>query len=167
MKNLFVCSLLVLMFVLTGCPVSTKNSIDNGSYDVPSWLAGKWCEIDSAGNTKDCYKIENGTQKGKLTYWELDAKGAQKDMNPRPMVLSKIKDRVFLSAYVPGDGTTEDGYYLFEFRKVSNSEFLLAGIREHSIDEDAEQADIAKYIEKNMNDKSLFPKEEISRYKKK
>lgn len=167
MKHLLIFSLLAFMFVLTGCPVSTKNSIDNGSYDAPSWLTGKWCEIDSAGNSKDCYMIASGTKKGNLAYWEVDAKGVKKDMNTRPLVLSKIKDKIFMSAYVPGDGTTEDGYYLFEFRKVSNSEFILAGMKEHSIDEDASQADIVKFIENNMNDNSLFPKEETSRYKKK
>lgn len=165
MKKIAFFSLVLAMFALSGCPLATKNSIDSGSYDVPSWLPGKWGSINKDGQTGDIYFVEKDSRKGILKCFE-DSLGKPNRNKMRPMILSSVAGKIYMSVYNPADDMTEEGYYLFEFRKVSNTEFILAGLKEHKIDEDATSAEIIKFLETNKTSSSLVDSGEITRYKK-
>ena len=98
--------------------------------------------------------------------YEVDSTGRPIYSNLKPVIISSIAGKIFLNFYNPGDDMSEEGYYLFEFRKVSNTEFVLAGIKEHKIDYEATPAEIKRFLEKNKNDKDLFDPAETSTYKK-
>lgn len=166
MKRLAVCSLLLIMLVLTGCPVLTKNSPDAGSYEVPSWLPGKWQETDMSGKTHDSYYLEKDKGTGRLKYYETNSEGKINRTAGKPAILSAAGGKIFMSVYTPGDDMTEEGYYIFEFRKVNNTTFVLAAIKEHNIDYDATQADIIKYLQDNKDNDDIYDPAETTTYKK-
>ncbi|MCD6010933.1 MAG: hypothetical protein K0Q79_795 [Flavipsychrobacter sp.] len=168
MKRIAVYSLLAVMLVIAGCPVLTKNSIDNGSYDVPAWLPGKWQEVDKDGKPKtSAYLLEKGSGKGKLKYYDIKTDGTVDRATGRDMILSSIDGNIYLSAYTPADDMSEEGYYLFRLRKVSNTEMVLDGIKEHAIDYEATQADIKKFITNAKEDAAIYEATDSYTYKKK
>ncbi len=166
MKQLAIYSLILMMLVLTGCPVLTKNSIDDGSYDVPKWMAGKWQAFDKEGKAKDIYFLEKGEKKGNMKCYDDDGNGKADQGKMHQVILSTVGSRTFLCYYTPEDDVSDEGYYLFELRKVSNKEFQLAGIKEHAIDYHATQAAIVKYLEQNKDNDGIFDPAEVSTYKK-
>ena len=166
MKWYAVFGLLSLLLVLTGCPQVTKNSMDEGSYDAPAWLAGKWWSIDANGKRNDGYYLEKDTKKGNIKCYELDSTGKIKYVDARQVILSTVGNKVFLSFYNSGDDMSEEGYYIYEFRKVSNTEVVLAGVKEHKIGYDAGAEEILTYLEKNKDNKDLYDASETTRYKK-
>ena len=166
MKQLSVCLLLLAMIGLCGCPVLTKNSVDDGSYEVPSWLPGKWCEVTRDGTKKDCNILKKEDKKGTMTRYETDASGNADPLKATPVILSNVGSKIFMFAYTEGDGGEYPGYYIFELRKVSNTEFVLAGIKEHAIDYEASRDDIKKYLLDNKNNNAIFDPAETTTYKK-
>ncbi len=168
MKQLAIYGLLLVMLVIAGCPVLTKNSIDNGSTDVPSWLPGKWQEFDKDGKPKtSAYFLEKGTGKGKLKYYEIKTDGTVDRTSGKEAILSGIDGNLYLSVYTPADDMSEEGYYLFKLRKVSNTEMVLDGIKEHAIDYEATQAEIKKFITNAKEDAAIYEATDSYTYKKK
>ncbi len=166
MRRLAVCSLLVGMFFLSGCPVILKNSIDDGTCDVPSWLPGRWHEVTTLGKKGDEYFLEKDLKKGHLKYYEIDSVGKVNYHTGKDMVLSVIGNKTFLSAYHQGDAFMEEGYYYFELRKVSNSELVIAGIKEHSLDYEATRLEILKFLNDNKDKEAIFDPNEITQFLK-
>lgn len=168
MKRIAVYSLLAVMFIISGCPVLTKNSIDNGSYDVPSWLPGKWQEVDKEGKPKtSAYLLEKGSGKGKLKCYDIKSDGAVDRATGKDVILSSVDGNIYMSVYTPSDDVSEEGYYLFRLRKVSNTEMVLDGIKEHAIDYEATQAEIKKFIENAKDDAPIYEAADSYTYKKK
>ncbi len=166
MKHLAVYSLLLIMLVLAGCPVLTKNSIDEGSYEIPSWLTGTWREVDKEGKMKNTYVFKKEAKKGNLICLEADSTGKPYEGKSRKVVMSTVDSKVFLCAFEAAGDMNEEGYYIFEFRKVNNKEFILAGIKEHEIDYDAPPADIKAFLLKNKDNTGIYDAAETSRYVK-
>lgn len=155
------------MFFVCGCPVLTKNSIDEGSFDVPAWLPGKWCEVDKDGKLKEeGYLLEKTGKKGLIKCYDISAGGVADKAKQREVILSKVGSKVYMSVYTPADDMTEEGYYLFEFRKVSNTEFVLAGIKEKALDYLASPADIRDYLKDNMYNTLIFDQDGPYTYRK-
>lgn len=166
MKRIQVFSLLVIMFMISGCPLLTKNSIDSGSYDVPAWLPGTWWEVDDNGKKKDGHLLQKADKKGTLKCYNTDSLGKPDYTSPRQVVLSSVAGKIFMGVYEKGDDVSDEGYYIFEFRKVSNTEFVLHGLKEHSIDYDASQKDIIRFLEQNKDSKDIYEPGEVTHYKK-
>lgn len=167
MKQLAIYGLLLVMLVIAGCPVLTKNSIDNGSADVPSWLPGKLQEVDKDGKPKtSAYLLEKGG-KAKLRSYDLKADGSADRTTGRDVILSLIDGNIYLSVYNPADDMSEEGYYLFRLRRVSSTEMVLDGIKEHAIDYEATQAEIKKFITNAKEDAAIYEATDSYTYKKK
>ena len=166
MKQIAVYSLVICMFMLAGCPAKTLHSIDNGSYEAPSWLPGKWVELDKDGQKKDIFLLKKDGHQGHLTCYEVDSSGKADHSKPSPVIMSTIGGKTFLCFYDKGDDASDKGYYLFQFRKVSNTEFILAAIKENLIDYDAESSEIVKFLEQNKDDESIYNPDETVHYKK-
>ena len=166
MKQLAIYSLLIAMFFLAGCPVLTKNSIDEGSYEVPKWLPGKWHEVKDGHKKNEGYFLKKADKTGNLTCYDIDSAGRVDNQSARRIILSTVGNKIFLSAFSPADGNNEEGYYLFEFRKISEKEFELFGIKEHSIDYDATSKDILAYLDANKNNKDVYSVDDDTIYKK-
>ena len=166
MKQLAVYSLLVAMFLLAGCPVLTKSSIDEGSYDVPKWLPGKWHEVKDGHKKNEGYLLKKADKTGNLTCYDIDSAGRVDNQSARRIILSIVGNKIFLSAFSPADGNNEEGYYLFEFRKISVKEVELGGIKEHYLDYDATSKDIIDYLDANKDNKEIYSDEDKTIYKK-
>lgn len=165
MKQATLVLLTFCMIGLCGCPLLTKNSVDNGSYDVPSWLPGTWCEIDKDGAKKNCYLLENGNKKGVLTCYDITTAAGKADRTkPVPVILSSIGGKVYMSVYTPPDDMSQEGYYLFELHRKSDKEFELDGVKENAIGYDAEAKDIMALLKKGSTE--IIDPNEVSRYKK-
>lgn len=166
MKRIVVYSLLAAMFLLAGCPLLIKNSIDEGSCDVPKWLPGKWHEVKDGHTKKEGYLLKNGNKKGNLACFDIDSAGKVDYLSERRIILSTVGKKLFLCAYNPADGNTEEGFYLFEFRKINETEFELAGIKENEIAYDATPKDIIAYLTSNIDNKHIYSEDDKTRYKK-
>ncbi len=166
MKKLAVYSLLVAMFLLAGCPVLTQNSIDEGSYEVPKWLPGKWHEVKDGHKKKEGYLLKKGDKTGNLTCYDIDSTGRIDNQSARRIILSTVGNKIFLCAFSPADGNNDEGYYLFEFRKRSEKEFELVGIKEHSIDYDAASKDILAFLSANKDNTDIYSNDDETIYKK-
>ena len=158
--------MLAIMFVLTGCPLLTEKSMDEGSYDVPAWLPGNWAEVDSAGNKKDVYLLKKEDAKGNLKCYDVDGVGKPDMDKVRRVILSKVEDKVFLSIYNSSDNESDNGYYVYQFIMESKTAFTLKGVKEYSIDADSAPADILEYLKKHKDDASIYDPKEVSHYKK-
>lgn len=156
MRQVVIYSLLVIMLGLTGCPIATDNPIDEGSYDVPSWLPGKWSTRSGPTLSPERYRLEKGKKKGQLKCYSLDTAGNVTGTMD-PIILSKVGDKIFLSAY-----NTDHTYYLFEFKKHTETSFELIEVDEDAftamtdITLAASSAELKKFFEKNKNVESLF-----------
>ena len=170
------------MLILTGCPVFTTNSIDNGSYDVPGYLAGKWYQVDKQGGNVDKYVIRPQSKKQKgLFHWNRILYKNQDTSLDQTAIMSEIDGMVFANfkSYEnkPDDtaavGNSADdtvaisyGYYIYEFKKVSDKEFTLTGIKSDLIKKDASSSEILDFLKKNKNDPDIFDSNEFFRFKK-
>ena len=166
MKNTALSLLLIAMFVITGCPLQTKNSIDFGSYEVPAWLPGTWKKVIAKGElAKTGYNLQKQDAKGYLICYDVDSAG-NVSSEGKETILSNVGGKVFIGVYEKGDDASEPGYYIFELRRVSDREMILAGVKEHKVDYDASSAELKKFLEENKNNPSLFDDAETTRYKK-
>ena len=166
MKKSIIAICIVAMLILYGCPVLTVNSIDNGSYAVPSWLAGTWKEVKSTGKGESFFIESKKNEKGNLWVYTLDSLGNRHDIDRRAVILSDIGGEVFLSAYDPGYDLADPGWYLYKFQQVSNTEFMLLPLKEKTIEYSAKQEDIKAFIEKNKDNPEIYEESERSRYLK-
>jgi hypothetical protein len=153
------------MIILAGCPAQTRNSIDNGSYAVPSWIQGTWQRTEN-GSWKSGYKLEKDSKTGYLKRTTVDSTGKVTDNKPYPVVMSDVGGKIFLSVFMPEDSEAPAGYYLYEFRKVSNKEFTITPVKEKAIDFDASQATIKNFLLENKDNSSIFDASDTWRYVK-
>jgi hypothetical protein len=154
------------MFLLTGCPQHIEVPLD-ANEEVPAWLAGTWCKVNSQGQ-KDktgCYYLEKDKKKGIMTRYESDGTTAAL-LTGQQVVMTRVGDKTYLFVYEKGDGIDEEGYYLFALRKISNTEFELRGVKEHSMAFDASKSTIEQYLREHANDDKLFDPAETVRYVK-
>jgi hypothetical protein len=163
MKQFLTYGLLAVMLVLAGCPVQTKNSIDNGSYSVPAWMYGTWRK--SGSSSKTSYLLEKDERKGYLKRYSVDSTG-KVGKEAQPVVMSTIGDKIFLSVFTPADDMDQQGYYLYEFRKVGNKEFMLVPLKEKSIDYNATSEEIKRYIQERLNSTELYDLGDMETYVK-
>jgi hypothetical protein len=167
MKQVMIYGLLVAMLLLAGCPVLTKNSIDEGSYAIPSTMNGVWHEMESTGKVKKTYLIKTGNRKGTLTGYDADGEGTPYASTPvTNVIMSTVKGKVFFFVYKPEDDMDPAGYYIFEFQSVSDKEFKLVPVKEHAVDYNASPEEIAKFLEQNKDNKGIYDLGEVLRYVK-
>ncbi len=134
---------------------------------MPDWLPGKWYEYSATGKYRTGYLLEKGAQKGRLKSFDIDSVGNVDRKTVREVILSSVAGKVFMNVYTPADDMSEEGFYLFEMRKVNSGEFVLASLMEHSIDYDASQKEIVHYIETNKDGKGFYePKGETTYIKR-
>jgi hypothetical protein len=163
MKQIGLYSLLVIMLALTGCPAHTDHPVDEGSYDVPSWLPGKWSTSYGPSQHTETYRFENGRKKGRLKCSELDSVGNVKGVYD-PVIMSKVGNKIFLSAL------STEGYYLFEIVKKSDGVFDLKELDESIVDGSydisatSSSAQLKAFLLKNKDDDGIYGS--TSTYKK-
>ncbi len=152
MKRHFVFGLLVMfMFVLSGCPMQTDVSIDNGSMELPAWLKGDWHSSNS-GTSR--YYIEPTMTKGNVKVYDSDE--GHGHSNPRKCILSNIDGVLFLSVYYPGDESTDKGYFLYRLNKLSDIEFELREVKENIIPQNAPSATIKAFLMANKDSETIY-----------
>jgi hypothetical protein len=129
-------------------------------------LYGKW---RNPANPKVAYLVEKDARKGYFKRYDIDSAGNVGKV-AQPVIMSVVEDRIFLSAFTPADDVEVDGYYLYEFRKVSDKEFKLVPVKEnkvsHALDYDTPSEKIKPYLQQKINDKTIYDLEGIETYMK-
>src|SRR5687768_9338188 len=153
MKKLAFAAIFICMFILCGCPVLTQNSMYEGSYKVPSWLAGTWKLASKTGSeTTSSYYIEAVKGKtGNILVYSVNSSGVR-EKTGRKCTVSDIGRQAFLSAYDAGDDEMNDpGWYIHKFEEISKNEFELIPVKEYAISYEAEPAEIKSYLLENKD----------------
>ena len=166
MKKIITVICMAGMLILYGCPAQTEKSIDNGSYNVPTWMSGNWTEIKSNGKG-DSYFLESvKASKGNILVYSLDSLGKHSS-DSRRVILSEIGGAVFLNVYDAGDDEMSDpGWYLYKFQVVSKTEFTLLPLKENVVPRSATQEELRVFLEKNKDSNDIFDESQRSRYQK-
>ncbi len=169
--------LVLIMFILTGCPLITINSIDNGSFVVPEYLPGKWTQLDKNGKKVDNYVIRPITKnkKGIVQCNKIYKKNQDTTLDYK-IIMSEIESKVYINLYspFPDNANEEDvsnnsvlyGYYIYEFRRVSDREFTLSGIKANSLKKDATQYEIIDFLKRNKDNQDIYDPNDFCRFKK-
>ncbi len=163
MKQISLMLLLGVMLVITGCPLNTEKPVDEGSYTATGWLTGKWIGQKANGTKGNTYIVEKGDKPGNIrVYAVTDGKRAAK---PRPVVLSSIGNKIFISAYEEGDEVDDSGYYIMLMVKKGNNAFDLMPVKEHSISSGSTSKEIRDWLTANA-DGDIYVADEVEHYKK-
>lgn len=157
MKQLFIYSLLAATILLTGCPYSSDTPVDQGSFPVPAWLAGKWQEVKSGGNGT-VYELK--PDKGNSSILTATVPGEKE----KKIYMSKVGNRVYMSVYEAGDDLGDEGYYIFRMTKKSNTEMELLPLKEHADVSNA--ASLKEFLRQHEDDDTVFEKSELMLFKK-
>ncbi|MGZ5304613.1 MAG: hypothetical protein ACXWDO_10910, partial [Bacteroidia bacterium] len=102
MKKLAFAAVFMCMFILFGCPLQTENSMDMGSYKVPSWLTGTWKQSNSTTSATSYYIDAVKGKTGHIVVYTINSLG-EKESQGRNCILSDVGGQPFLSAYDAGD----------------------------------------------------------------
>jgi len=165
MKRVLLMGLLAAMFLLTGCPSQTQVAMEPTD-EVPAWLVGTWCKVKGSGEKGECYRLDKTAKKGVMTRYDVEG-GTALLMSGQEIVLAKVNGHTFVFAYDKGDeATSGEGYYIFELRKQSDKEFVLAGVKEHAIDYEASREEIRKYLQEHGDDAATYSVAETDTYRK-
>lgn len=165
-KKLALYCLVLFLFPLTGCPLLTKIPIDGGSCEVQPWMRGRWHEVNELGKPEKAWLLERDLQKGNLTIYEIDSEGKPNYAKPGKVIMSNLGGKTFACINNIGDDGTDEGYYIYEFRKISNKEFTLAGIKANKIPYITSIFDLLKFLKDNMNNPNIYDPHETMTYKK-
>ena len=167
MKKFLFPFLFVGAILLMGCPLQTQKSIDEGSYDVPSWLFGKWkgkAKTDEKTTTYLVKKVEGNKTKARA--YVCDEKGTP-NSEYKDIIFSTVGNKFFINVYEPGDSSlTDPGYYIYKLDKVSEKEFNLLPVLEHKIDYEVEPKELKAWLLEHKDDNSIFDVANIENYKK-
>lgn len=159
------CLFLGLCF-LTGCPLEIQKSIDSGSYDVPAFMRGKWVEVTKTGARKNAYDLRPyKNNKNRFKAYILDSAG-KVGVKFYDVIMSSVAGAIYLNVYEPGDDETPEGYYILQFRKISENEFTLTGLKENVLNADASQADIVHFLTVNKDKPDILDLSDEYHYKK-
>ena len=166
MKKLAIYCMVLFLFPLMGCPVLTKLPIDNGSYDVQPWLRGRWHEVNELGQPEKAWLVERELKRGNLTLYAIDSEGKPDYGHPHQVIMSIMGDKTFACVNNVGDDGTNEGYYLYEFRKTNNKTFVLAGIKANKIPYNASIFELLKFMRENKNNPNIYDANETKTYRK-
>ncbi|GEM_PF-2778377 len=163
MKNVVLGVFILLIFVLAGCPMQTKTSIDNGSYKIPEWLIGKWLDqADSTAGPTICRLIPDSKKTGHAMVEVLDSAGKAEESTS--LIFSTVGENIFVSAFVDSNDEYDAGYYLYKFSKKSEKEFELIPLLKEVVDYTITQDSLKKWLTANMNDSTIYDFSDISKY---
>ena len=177
MSRVIAIFLVLIMFVLTGCPVITIKSIDDGTFVIPSYLPGKWTQFDKDGKKIDNYVIRpnNKNKKGIVNCNKIYRKD-EDTASDFKIIMSELDGKVYINIYSPlpdssdsgneSNAPTPYGYYIYEFRRITDKEFTLSGIRSDAIKSDATRQEIADFLKKNKDNQDIIDPNEFSRFKR-
>lgn len=144
------CSILIC-----GCPLQTENSIDNGSSSVPDWLTGKWKEIRNDGQGSAYVFMRSNENPFMLKTFTLDSIKNIDESDSNSILLSDVGGKVFFNLY----NSIEDGnisYFIFKMDKINDSEIMLHGLKDGSIDYSASQDEIKCFLIQNANSDTIY-----------
>ena len=167
MKYIFAPLLLIVVLILQGCPLQTKNSIDEGSYDIPSWLPGKWKLMSNDDKTAPIYLLgKDESRKANMLAFPYDSLGNISTDNYYRMILSTVGDKIFVNVYDNGDSGGEEGYYIYLLKIISNTTIKLVGVKESSVDGDIEPEKLKEWLLAHKDDDSIYDSSEEQTYLK-
>ncbi len=166
MKKLAIYCLVLFLLPLTGCPLLIKIPVDQGSYEVQPWLRGRWHEENELGKPEKAWLVERDLKKGNLTIYDIDSNGNPNYLTPHKVIMSNLGGKTFACINNIADDGTDEGYFIYEFRKISNVEFTLAGFKAGKLPYTTSTSELWKYLKYKMNNPDSYdPKETISFHK--
>jgi hypothetical protein len=165
MKKVFVCVSFLCMTFLFGCSLLTKNSIDNGSYELKAWLNGNWILVDGGGKKENYYIESIKDEKGHLKAYPLDSLGRRGSVN-YDMILSDVNGTLFLNVYQPEDEFSSEGWYIYKFNKINNKKISIVAVKEGIVDYSASSEEIKAFLAQNKDKDEIYNTSETAEYKK-
>jgi len=160
----------IALIVLTGCPVETNVSIDDGSWEYPDWVLGKWkiregSKEVSAYNTYIVKDVEG--KLGNVIAYPVNTLGKEQTTGQKHLIFSRVGPQIFVNVYADGGEVMSDpGYYIYFFNEIAPYEVELIGIKEKKIPYALDRPNLQAWILSNMNDKSIYDNENLSGFMK-
>ncbi|MCW3128000.1 MAG: hypothetical protein JWO03_3658 [Bacteroidetes bacterium] len=158
MKKVFLLVVPVALLLLTGCPLQTEKPMDNGSYNIPTWMNGKWGTVLA----NYIVKVEKG-KPGVATVIDPDSVGKAV---PDTIIFSKVGDKVFASVYQKETDDSQAGYYVYLFKKISDTEIELKAVKANVVSSSASPAVIKKWLLENKDRPAIYDTTDITRFEK-
>lgn len=158
------------LIVLTGCPVETNVSIDDGSWEYPDWVLGKWKlrALSAQISEYDSYNVKELEGKpGNVIAYPLDSAGNEKTIGLKHLIFSRVGPQIFVNVYDESDDKyTDKGYYIYFFNEIAPYEVELIGIKEKKIPFAVSRPNLQAWIMSNMNDKSIYDYDNLAGFMK-
>lgn len=158
------------LIVLTGCPSETIVSIDDGSWEYPDWVLGKWKIREGSKEVSEynTYVVKDVEGKlGNVIAIPVDTFGVEKTTGQKHLIFSRVGPQIFVNVYDEGDGVfTDPGFYIYFFNEIAPYEVELIGIKEKKIPYGIDRKNLQAWIQSNMNDKSIYDNENLSGFMK-
>ena|GEM_PF-4223584 len=156
MKKLAIYCLVLLMLPLAGCPLRTMIPVDDGSADVQPWLRGRWREVTELSRPAAEWFIERDLRKGNLTIYEADSERKVNYGFAHHAILSSLDGRTYVSLNNDDPDGTDEGYYIYELRKVNKDEIVLEGIKANKLPYSASVFELRNLLRVNKNNSAIF-----------
>jgi hypothetical protein len=156
MKQLLFIPLILSLVILTGCPYSARESLDDGdgSYTETGWLPGKWVCMSGTDSLKE-YKV---SKLDKMKGWIM--------AGDKKIQLSRVGKSVYASVYDTGEDGKTPGYLIMKLVKVNNKEIILKGVTEAAMMPRNGRDKVRAYLLEHDDDERIFLKEDVVRYVK-
>jgi hypothetical protein len=158
------------LIFLTGCPVETNVSIDDGSWDYPDWVYGKWKlrALSAQVSEYDTYDVKPVEGKlGNVIAYPCDTAGIEKTAGLKHLIFSRVGPQIFVNVYDESDDKMVDkGFYLYFFNEIAPYEVELIGIKEKKIPYAIDRPNLQAWLMSNMNDKSIYDYDNLAGFMK-
>jgi hypothetical protein len=163
MKKLSLLLLVGVMLFITGCPLQTRQAIDEGSYTSTNWLMGNWTQQKADGTKGKSYLIKNGDKPGRISVYSIIE--GETEAKPRAVTLSNVGGKIFISAWDESDDAADAGYYIYQMVKKSSTSFELLPVKERSISYDATSEEIRSFLNEHLSG-DIYELKDVEFYKK-
>jgi len=158
------------LIVLTGCPSETNVSIDDGSWEYPDWVYGKWKIREGSKEVSEynTYVVKEVEGKlGNVIAYPVDSFGHEKTTGLKRIIFSRVGPQIFVNVCAEGDEVMSDpGYYIYFFNEIAPYEVELIGVKEKKIPFGIDRPNLQAWLLSNMNDKSIYDYENLSAFMK-
>lgn len=154
MKNIIAAiSLVVLGFMLQGCPFESAVPIDQPSIKINPALLGTWFSRDDGGNKH--YEV---TQKDAYHYSIRETDGSQD--NFYEAYLSDVSGASFINLRALQQDSDKN-FVFYKLTTPSSNELTLSEITDNVDEVFSSSADLKKFIKSNMKNSYFYGRDEI------
>ncbi len=158
LKNTLIASLVIsMMFVLLGCPYSSKVPVDQPNEKINNNLLGKWINAkDVAKDKPEYYQIADaGNNMYKISKFRYNSSDSSYREDKYMCHTSKIGDNLFLNMQ-PNDSKV---YYLYRI-DLKNNRFTLYEVTDNIDEEFNNSEELKAFIKKYMHLSFFYNKDE-------